>query len=245
ELVEELDVVAVVLLPLIRDIVFVEDRFDRAHRLAGTAVDAFVRMDVEAARAFVDAVDRAFVDTGPVLDIHARLRDHIRHAFYRLSSSHAEPLARSAFLTPVSRVWSHHSELRTGGICSPSCSPASAEEVGAALGSAAGHGVSRQPPSGVSRRTGQLVAISCSRLGSTIAVHCRPKSTAPAARSRPSARLADSGVIRAMAPRSARLRGTDSSILPSFTRPSFSDRLSSTAATRRSALPTVSCSSAW
>src|SRR5690625_6050644 len=71
-------------------------------------------MDVEAARALVDAVDRAFVDTGPVLDIHTRLRDHIRHAFYRLSSSHAEPLARSAFLTPVSRVWSHHSELRTG-----------------------------------------------------------------------------------------------------------------------------------
>src|SRR5699024_12339555 len=101
---------------LFRAVVSLQDRSVRAPRFARAAVDAFVRMDVEAARPLVDAVDRAFVDTGPVLDIHARLRDHIRHAFYRLSPSHAELMAGSAFLTPVSRVWSHHSELRTGGI---------------------------------------------------------------------------------------------------------------------------------
>src|SRR5690606_14483271 len=78
-IVEELDVGLVVVLPLVRKVVFVVDRLDGAHRLARTAVDALVGVDVERAVAFVDAVHGAFVDAGPVLDIHTGQRDDVRH----------------------------------------------------------------------------------------------------------------------------------------------------------------------
>src|SRR5690606_18510121 len=54
---EELHVGRVVVLPLVGEVVFVVDRLDGADRLAGTAVDAFVGLDVEHPVAFVDAVD--------------------------------------------------------------------------------------------------------------------------------------------------------------------------------------------
>src|SRR5206468_5649563 len=67
------------LLPLRRHVVLVEDRLDRADRLAGAAVDALVRVDVEHPVALVDAVDRAFLDAGLVLDVDARLGDDVGH----------------------------------------------------------------------------------------------------------------------------------------------------------------------
>ena len=47
------------------DVVFVEDRLDRADRLAGAAVNAFVGVDVEHPLTFVDAVNRAFARRSP------------------------------------------------------------------------------------------------------------------------------------------------------------------------------------
>src|SRR5258708_1621473 len=79
ELVEEPGVLNSELGPLLRYVVFVEDRLDRGERLAGAAVDALVGVDVENPLAFVDAVDRAFLDAALVLDLDARLGDHVRH----------------------------------------------------------------------------------------------------------------------------------------------------------------------
>src|SRR6266542_78240 len=67
------------LLPLGRHVVLVEDRLDRADRLAGPAVHALVRLDVEHPVALVDAVDRALLDAGLVLDVYAGLADGVGH----------------------------------------------------------------------------------------------------------------------------------------------------------------------
>ncbi len=80
DVVEELDVGLVVVLPLVGQVVLVVDRLDRAHRFAGTAVDALVGVDVQRAVTLVDAVDRALVDARAVLDVHTRKGDHIRHS---------------------------------------------------------------------------------------------------------------------------------------------------------------------
>ena len=77
--VEELDVGLVVVRPFVGQVVFVVDGLDGADRFAGSAVDAFVGVDVERALALVDAVDRTFVDAGAVLDVHAGKRDHVGH----------------------------------------------------------------------------------------------------------------------------------------------------------------------
>src|SRR5262245_27509843 len=79
EVVEEVDVGVVVRLPLLGRVVLVEDRLDRADWLAGTTVDALVGVDVEHPLALVDAVDRTFVDAGPVLEVDARLGDDVGH----------------------------------------------------------------------------------------------------------------------------------------------------------------------
>src|SRR5712691_4547893 len=75
ELLVQLDEV----LPLLRGLVLGEDRLHRADGLAGPAVDAFVGVDIEHLRAFVDAVHRADLDAGLVLHVDARLGDDIRH----------------------------------------------------------------------------------------------------------------------------------------------------------------------
>ncbi|CAM5197773.1 hypothetical protein LSPH26S_02213 [Lysinibacillus sphaericus] len=80
ELVEELDVRLVVVLPLLRSVVLVEDRLNRADRLTGPAVDAFVRVDVQGPLALVDAVDGALLDARLVLHVDTRLRDDVGHA---------------------------------------------------------------------------------------------------------------------------------------------------------------------
>ena len=79
ELVEVVDVGLGVVAPLVRQVVLVEDRLDRAHRLAGAAVDALVGVDVEHPPALVDAVDRALLDAGLVEQIHTRLGNHVGH----------------------------------------------------------------------------------------------------------------------------------------------------------------------
>src|SRR3989338_3112196 len=76
---EELLVQLGEVLPLVRDLVLGEDRLHRAHGLARAAVDALVRMDIEHGLALVDAVHGADLDAGLVLDVDARLGDHVRH----------------------------------------------------------------------------------------------------------------------------------------------------------------------
>src|SRR5712691_1099925 len=73
-----------------RRLVLGEDRLHRAHGLAGPAVDALVGMNEELVRSLVDAVHRANLDAGLVLDVDTRLDDHVRHGDL--------PLFRSASL---------------------------------------------------------------------------------------------------------------------------------------------------
>src|SRR5436190_6227292 len=70
-LVEEAGVVLGVDTPLLWQVVLVEDRFDRAHRLAGAAVDALIRVDVQYAFALVNTVNGALIHAGAVLDVNA------------------------------------------------------------------------------------------------------------------------------------------------------------------------------
>src|SRR3954465_11061321 len=67
-------------IPLLGERVLGEDRLDRALRLARAAVDALLRVDHEHPVRLVDAIDRTDVDAGLVLDVDARLADHVRHA---------------------------------------------------------------------------------------------------------------------------------------------------------------------
>src|SRR6266571_6946 len=87
DVVEELDVRLVVVLPLVGHVVLVEDRLHRADRLTGAAVHALIRMDVEHALALVDAVDRALLDAGLVEQVDARLRDDVCHVRTPLQST--------------------------------------------------------------------------------------------------------------------------------------------------------------
>ena len=70
-----------VVFPLIRYGVLGEDRAHRAHRLACAAVDALIGVnEVHVVRVgCIDTVHRANIDTACVLQVHARLGDHIRH----------------------------------------------------------------------------------------------------------------------------------------------------------------------
>ena len=60
-------------------VVLVIDGFDRANRFAGTAIDAFVGMDVERPSAFIDAVNGALLDASPVHHVYTGLADHVGH----------------------------------------------------------------------------------------------------------------------------------------------------------------------
>jgi hypothetical protein len=74
-------------LPLLGEIVFSEDRLDRASRLARAAVDALVGMDVQQFRALecllvlarVNAVYRTNVHASRVLRPYAGFSDNVRH----------------------------------------------------------------------------------------------------------------------------------------------------------------------
>jgi hypothetical protein len=100
DLVEELHVGLVVVGPLVREVVLVVDRLDGADRFAGAAVDAFVRVDVEGAIAFVDAVDGALVDARLVLHVHTRLGDDVGHYFPLPHDSGHAPVPENPSLSP-------------------------------------------------------------------------------------------------------------------------------------------------
>src|SRR5699024_6718224 len=79
QVVEERRVGVVVLFPLLRDVVLVEDGLDRADRLTRAAVHALVRVDVQHALAFVDAVHWAFLDAAAIQDVDAWLCNRVGH----------------------------------------------------------------------------------------------------------------------------------------------------------------------
>src|SRR5690606_37353560 len=74
---EEVDVGGGVRGPRLRNVVLVEDGLDGADRLAGSAVDALVGVDVQHRVTLVDAVDRTLLDARLVEDVDIRLSTHI------------------------------------------------------------------------------------------------------------------------------------------------------------------------
>src|ERR1700722_11341381 len=81
---EEGGVVGEVLVLVYREIGFVIDRIHPAGRLAGTAIHAFVGVDVHGPSSLVDAIHRALLHTRLVHDIHTCPADHICHARKRI-----------------------------------------------------------------------------------------------------------------------------------------------------------------
>jgi hypothetical protein len=73
--------------PLLRGFVESENRFHRARRHAGSAIDALIGVDIEHAGlsepgfvlARVDAIDRTDIDASGILGPNARFTDDIRH----------------------------------------------------------------------------------------------------------------------------------------------------------------------
>jgi hypothetical protein len=78
-LLKEVNIYAVVLCPLLGGVIFVIDSLYRANWLAGTAVNALIRMNVKHSVALVDAVNRAFIDARLVFYIDAGKCDYIGH----------------------------------------------------------------------------------------------------------------------------------------------------------------------
>jgi hypothetical protein len=80
--------------PLFGTIIFREDGLDRTSRLASSAIDALIGVDVEHLGCFeglfilarMNAIYRANVDTGGVFGPNAGLRYHISHLNLRLLS---------------------------------------------------------------------------------------------------------------------------------------------------------------
>src|SRR5690606_4135627 len=66
-------------LPLLRHVVLGEDGFDGALRLAGTAVDALIGVDVVLIFTFVNAVHGAHFDTGCIFGADAGFGDNEGH----------------------------------------------------------------------------------------------------------------------------------------------------------------------
>src|SRR5881409_2300905 len=78
-------------LPLRRRVFLRENRGDGALRLAGAAIDAFVRVDIQLILALVDAVHGADVHARPILHIDAGLCDDVRHSSSRYCASLGPP----------------------------------------------------------------------------------------------------------------------------------------------------------
>ena len=92
-LVEKLNVGRVVLGPFFRSVVLVIDSLDRAHRLARTAIDAFVGVDVEHPVSLIDAVHWALINTRAVFHIHTGERDYVSQSLWFLSPAILSPAA--------------------------------------------------------------------------------------------------------------------------------------------------------
>ena len=83
-----------------RNIIFIINRFDWADRLAGSAVDAFIRLDIERSRSFIDAINWALLDAGFILNINARLGNYIGHELTsRFDSARKAQLTMALILT--------------------------------------------------------------------------------------------------------------------------------------------------
>src|SRR6187551_4001518 len=91
--------------PLIRNRCLLKDRFDRANRFASAAVDAFFRIDIELVFfleffgfvfGWMDAIDRADIDTSGILGIYAGLSNDIGHLFLLESDSSFSSKSTSA-----------------------------------------------------------------------------------------------------------------------------------------------------
>src|SRR5262245_44066471 len=81
-------------LPLLWRRRLLEDRFDRADRLASSTVDALLRIDIELVFfleffllvfGWMDAIDRTDIDTSGILHAYAGLSNDIRHLSFLLS----------------------------------------------------------------------------------------------------------------------------------------------------------------
>src|SRR5690625_241750 len=79
EVVEELDIGGVVLLPLIGNIVLVVDRFYWAHRFACATVNALIGVNVKRTLALVDAVNGTLLNTRAVFNVNTRLSNDVCH----------------------------------------------------------------------------------------------------------------------------------------------------------------------
>ena len=80
-----------VLLEIRGYVLFRKNRGHRALGLAGAAIDAFVRMDVELVRAFINAIDRAHVDAGAVLGVLAGFCYDVGHLFPDSAATRTAP----------------------------------------------------------------------------------------------------------------------------------------------------------
>src|SRR5829696_4054197 len=105
EIGEEFHIRRVVILPLLRGVVLVEDRLDGADGFAGATIHAFVGVDVEHPLPLVNAVDRALLDAGQILQVHARLRDHVRHGCCSLANRIGAGLSAGLPIVLLSRPW--------------------------------------------------------------------------------------------------------------------------------------------
>jgi hypothetical protein len=68
-----------VLLPIAGNVILVIDRLYWADRLAGTAINALIGLDVEHPITLINTINRALFNAGLILDIHTRLGDYVGH----------------------------------------------------------------------------------------------------------------------------------------------------------------------
>ena len=61
------------------NVIFVINRFDWTDWFAGAAIHAFIGLDIERSRSFIDAVNRALFDARLIFHINARLGNYIGH----------------------------------------------------------------------------------------------------------------------------------------------------------------------
>jgi len=78
-LLEEIGVDLNIFLPLLRNFILRKDRIHRTFRLAETAVDALIGMDIEHPLPLIDAVYRTDFHACLILHINARFANDIRH----------------------------------------------------------------------------------------------------------------------------------------------------------------------
>jgi hypothetical protein len=76
---EEFSIDLAKLLPLRRNIIFVINGFNRADWFASATVNALIRLDIKHARAFVDAINRAFFNAGFIFNINTRFGNYVSH----------------------------------------------------------------------------------------------------------------------------------------------------------------------